>query len=354
MIKPLTGSAILAVLTAILISASSFGASTGSRQTSSEGSLDPQQTRPFSPVKEIRLVVLDLGEGRARPSEAGAAKTSRVPVRMGISIELEEGWHLYWSNPGDAGLAPSVHWTLPPGFSAGPLRHPVPEKTVEADIVSFEHENPTLLICDIHPAPSYPSRKPWKAEAVFEWMACRDSCVTGETAIRAVVPPESGILAEGWMLLEEFSSRFPNSLSGSGLTLAEGKAEWTGSAWRIELTFSGPHAAHVEDFYPYLVDDFVVVSGEVTCRGGIITFPVIPSQGASSPPPSEVGGLILINGTAYEITAVVEEGPEDPGRSLSDGFNQSSSLPIDSDFRGCGRDYNPLQPSDRIQGIGTI
>ena len=38
------------------------------------------------------------------------------------------GWHGYWLNPGDAGLPMDVKWQLPTGFSAGPLRYPVPTR----------------------------------------------------------------------------------------------------------------------------------------------------------------------------------------------------------------------------------
>ncbi len=69
---------------------------------------------PEFPLKSARFVVVEAGN-------AG-------PVTLGFQVELEPGWHLYWVNPGDAGLAPNARWTLPEGFTAGPLRHPVPKK----------------------------------------------------------------------------------------------------------------------------------------------------------------------------------------------------------------------------------
>jgi len=59
-----------------------------------------------------------------------------VPGRsMGLAVrfQLEPGWHVYWENPGESGIATAVEWTLPPGFRAGALRFPIPERLVIAN-----------------------------------------------------------------------------------------------------------------------------------------------------------------------------------------------------------------------------
>src|SRR5271154_4835750 len=45
-----------------------------------------------------------------------------------LHLHSDPDWHTYWINPGDAGLATSITWTLPPGFSAGPIQWPPPEQ----------------------------------------------------------------------------------------------------------------------------------------------------------------------------------------------------------------------------------
>src|SRR5262245_53409862 len=32
------------------------------------------------------------------------------PARWGFYFELKPGWHVYWKNPGDSGLPPTVEW----------------------------------------------------------------------------------------------------------------------------------------------------------------------------------------------------------------------------------------------------
>jgi thiol:disulfide interchange protein DsbD len=244
-----------------------------------------------TPLKSARLVVIEAG--------------GPGPAKLGLHVELEAGWHLYWANPGDAGLAPTARWVLPTGFTAGPLRHPVPKKTVREGIVSLEHESPVLFLCEIAPPASGWPSGPWKAAAVLEWMACRESCVTGETAVEAVIPPDAASLAAGQALQERFASRFPRPLSGSGVTAGAARAGWAGSAWRVEIALSGPRAAEAAEFFAYPVEDFVIDNAGVACRDARIVCPFIPSRGPGSLPPPVLAGILVVAGVGYEISVPV-------------------------------------------------
>jgi thiol:disulfide interchange protein DsbD len=41
-------------------------------------------------------------------------------LTVALRLEQENGWHTYWKDPGDAGLATTVDWDLPAGVKAGP------------------------------------------------------------------------------------------------------------------------------------------------------------------------------------------------------------------------------------------
>lgn len=258
---------------------------------SASAQLAPVPTSPDSPLKSVRLVVLKVG--------------NPGPATLGVHVELEPGWHLYWTNPGDAGLAPSVRWTLPEGFTAGPLRHPVPRKTVESGVVSLEHVGPVLLLCEIAPPPAGFPAGPSKVSAVLEWMACSDVCVTGETAVEAAFPPDAAALARSRTLLERFAPRFPRPLAASGLTTGVAQASWTGSAWLVEVPLSGPQAAETADFFVFPTDDFVIDNAGVVCRDGKIVVPLVPSRGPGSPPPPSVAGILIVGEVGYEVSVAV-------------------------------------------------
>jgi len=51
---------------------------------------------------------------------------SAETVLAGVELKLDEGWHTYWKNPGDAGSPTKIEWQLPTGISAGEIQWPLP------------------------------------------------------------------------------------------------------------------------------------------------------------------------------------------------------------------------------------
>ena len=82
---------------------------------------------------------LPAGDGPLVTATITAAGPARpgATVPVALSFAIAPGWHLYWENPGDSGLPPAIRWNLPPGWTADPLRFPVPERKVDAGLVSF-------------------------------------------------------------------------------------------------------------------------------------------------------------------------------------------------------------------------
>src|ERR1035441_818457 len=65
---------------------------------------------------------------------------------VGVFFMMEKGWHLYWKNPGDSGLAPSIKWILPRGFKAGKIMWPLPEKIHIPSLTDYGYREHLLLM----------------------------------------------------------------------------------------------------------------------------------------------------------------------------------------------------------------
>ncbi len=105
------------------------------------------------------------------------------PFRLGVLINIEKGWHIYWKHPGEAGLATEVKFSLPKGFTAGPLRWPHPATFKQAgDVIGYGYADSVLLIAEVTPPKELAAdaRPAFAADA--SWLACRDRCVMGKAA----------------------------------------------------------------------------------------------------------------------------------------------------------------------------
>jgi len=103
----------------------------------------------------------------------------------GVLLTIEPGWHVYWKNPGDAGLATTVRFRLPKGFRAGPPHWPTPMTFRQAgDIVGYGYEKAVLLWAEITPPKTLRPGGSFEIAAEVGYLACRQQCVPGEAAAR--------------------------------------------------------------------------------------------------------------------------------------------------------------------------
>ena len=67
---------------------------------------------------------------------------------------LDPGWHLYWRNPGEAGLPTKVEFEVE-GAQLGPIAWPAPEifRDPDAGLTSYGYTGSVLLASDLVRAP---------------------------------------------------------------------------------------------------------------------------------------------------------------------------------------------------------
>ena len=99
-------------------------------------------------------------------------------TRLAITLTPQEGWHAYWRNPGDSGLAPEATWRLPEGVSIRPLEHPAPHVLELGGFTSYVHEGQVVLLADLVVNRSVRVGAALPLRGTLTWLACSDSlCV---------------------------------------------------------------------------------------------------------------------------------------------------------------------------------
>lgn len=145
----------------------------------------------------------------AEPTPIISGKT----VTLALRFIPAPGWHIYWKNPGDSGLPPSVTWKLPLGWTAGPLQFPFPERILLPPLVSYGYEQETLLLTTFT-IPDYekiPSSFP--IEADIEWLVCKETCLPGKAHLNLTLStqPKPNIDLQG--LFDDVRKDLPIALT---------------------------------------------------------------------------------------------------------------------------------------------
>jgi len=112
-------------------------------------------------------------------------------VELALHMRPAPGWHGYWLNPGDAGLPMTVDWHLPAGFSAGPLRYPVPGRLEVAGLMNYVYERDYAVLVRLKVPANAQGIVPIRAQA--RWLACTDRvCVPEEGTLSLDLPVGTG------------------------------------------------------------------------------------------------------------------------------------------------------------------
>jgi len=146
---------------------------------------------------------------------------------LGVRLSLPEGWHIYWANPGDTGMATEVSLIAPAGFAAGALGWPGPERfTAPGDIVSYGYEGETLLLLPVTPPANLPATGESALTVEVYWLACRAICVPGQARLSVTLPHtanntavNTAVNTDNTAALAPWRARLPTPFEG-GITLS--------------------------------------------------------------------------------------------------------------------------------------
>lgn len=114
------------------------------------------------------------------------------PMWLGLRLQHQPGWHTYWKNAGDSGLATQLEWSLPPGVQAGTTTWPLPNKLTVGDLTNYGFEGQVLLGAALTlPTGFNPPGGLLDVQLKAHWLVCRQECIPQEGVFRLQVPLHS-------------------------------------------------------------------------------------------------------------------------------------------------------------------
>ena len=146
---------------------------------------------------------------------------------LGVRLQMAPGWHTYWKNSGDSGLPTRVTWKLPPGFLAGPLQWPAPERLASGPLMDYGYQGEIVLLTEITPGPAIQAGGAALLALQVKWLECREKCLPGSADLSITLPVRAELprKAAPWAsLFRETRRRIPKESAGWSLEKHEAKA----------------------------------------------------------------------------------------------------------------------------------
>lgn len=109
------------------------------------------------------------------------------PFTVALKVHHHPDFHTYWQSPGIVGVPFGIEWQLPPGFRAGPLQWPAPQKVDMAGHPAHGYERDILLMTEITPPVDLSSPRV-QLQATASWMACAKGCYPEKKTLTLELP----------------------------------------------------------------------------------------------------------------------------------------------------------------------
>lgn len=249
----------------------------------------------------------------AQPVDGGHARVELISERDGVQpgetffaafdMSIDTGWHVYWRNPGDAGLPPRVSWAGEATVPTGEFIWPIPKElaVVEGQIMDYGYDERLVL--------PFPVNVPEDATGEIElagrldYLICEDICIPESVDFSLKIPVNSSSLVNepNGKLIADWIDRTSVRLDGESCLTEEGEA------WRLSI--ASPEVAKPGSrirFFPYEneISHSAVQTAEFGERGASIGL----APGYAQTFPDALSGVVVVENVdgsraGYELTA---------------------------------------------------
>ncbi|GHA04949.1 thiol:disulfide interchange protein DsbD [Arenicella chitinivorans] len=247
---------------------------------------------------------------------------------VALQLDIRDGWHTYWRNPGDSGQATAIAWTLPDSVSAGEIQWPFPERQYVGPVANYGYHGTAMHLVDMQLAADWPIGEPVVLAAEANWLVCEEECIPERASLRFEIPTgaQANIDPNQTAKFEQTRATLPRTLAiESAYQYAE-----TGDQLRFE--FSPAQELIQAESLAYFPFEWGFVSAPAEQQVVIDSeFVSITTQKGDLRFSTPMGGVLVINDPdggqrAYEV--VSSPGPLGASPPVTPLVGETSSLSL--------------------------
>jgi DsbC/DsbD-like thiol-disulfide interchange protein len=241
----------------------------------------PAQTGLDSPAAEHARPRLIAEAATIAPGET---------ILIGVTFDIEPGWHTYWHGLNDTVPGPWIEFKAPEGFEVGALQWPAPHRHIApGNLLDHIYERQVTLLAPLT-APSDLDADSVDITADINWTVCADVCLMADATPELALPvTDAGASAAASRDAPRFAAarrRLPRPLRPTDEITTERAGD------RIEIRVPGATrlAFYPHEKGPALAD--LLRDGEA--RAETLTLRLEPHRSPDNRPPAPLAGVLEI------------------------------------------------------------
>lgn len=222
-------------------------------------------------------------------------------ITVGLHLDPDQDWHVYWRNPGDSGMPPKILWGLPKGVSASGIFWPYPEKIPVEHLVNYGYHEDVVLPVELSIAPDF-SGESLQITAASSWLVCQDTCVPGKADLTLSLPIGDAAPARESDTIEKFKNKHPPELP-----LMDGSMKLHGDKVTIELYSTGRTFKDAKKVEFFAVNENLIEysqASDIRWNNNFISISQVRSASFESIPEVTEGVLVVDHSTAWHFKLI--------------------------------------------------
>ena len=125
----------------------------------------------------------------ANPMETSHAKASLITnlqsstqesFYIGVRLQMQEGWHTYWENPGDSGSPFEAKWSADAGVIVENVQWPTPKTIPYPPLMTYGYEDDVIFPFQVFRSLD---SKLTKISLDFDFLICADICIPEKVSL---------------------------------------------------------------------------------------------------------------------------------------------------------------------------
>lgn len=119
-------------------------------------------------------------ETKTRLIAARSGLDSMGQGQIGVQFRIQQGWHIYWRSPGEAGIPPVFDWSGSTNLASVEIAWPAPQRLIEHGLESFVYKDQVVLPIQVR---AIEKDKPISLHLKINYGVCREICIPEESML---------------------------------------------------------------------------------------------------------------------------------------------------------------------------
>ncbi len=227
----------------------------------------------------------------ANPVETGHAKASLITnlqsstqesFYVGVRLQMQEGWHTYWENPGDSGSPFDAKWTSDTGVIVENVQWPTPQTIPYPPLMTYGYKGDVIFPFQVFRSLE---SELTKISVEFDFLICADICIPEKASLSLDLTSTSAN-----NLLNEAINNLPSKIIQTKSNIVDNELKVT---FQTPEKFSSAYLFPREDnLFVYLPNQTVSQLNEDTYE---ITLPLLKNEVQS------FSGIISLDGQGFQF-----------------------------------------------------